>query len=896
MSRWRTLQYWLSRSARRAEDQDIQEELEALRQFAAPGELGNLTLAAEDARAQFGRLWLERLAQDVRYALRSMRHQKAFTAIVVASLALGIGANTAIYSFMEAIVFRPLPVRDPRSLVIMKWRAKGYALARSGMSWSTGGSSFDTTTGTVSSIFPYPALQVFQESRDVLSAAFCYFSASRLALTAQGETSAVKGQYVSGGYFDGMGTVPLAGRLVQPEDDSVSAGAVAVLSARFSRRRFGSPEAAVGETIRINDKPFSVIGVAPPPFFGAEPGAIPDVYIPLHADVILATGNSGQYLDDHYYWIEVMGRLKPGVSLEQARTRLAPPFHQYVKATATTAAQLDDLPVLTLQPGATGLDSLRRQYARPIYILMAMVGLILLVACSNIASLLLSRAATRRREIAVRLGIGASRARIVRQLLTESLLLSSLGGVLGVGVALWGIQVLTALLSNGRDNFTLHAELNWSVLAVALALSLATGVLSGLAPALQATRVDIAPALKEVRANDGPRRSLGRGLGRSLIVMQVALSLVLLVGAALFGRSLGALRSIEPGFDRQNLLLFTIRPSAVGYQGAELPRFFEGVREALSRLPGVTDVSLSTAPLPMGGGTLVAVSIPGARTTDADGTGKAVIASVGPGFFRTMRIALHGRDFSDRDVADAPKAVIVNRRLARAFGLENPVGRTMTLRDESYEIVGVAEDALTFTLKGERRAAIYFPYVQAARPPGQMTYEIRTAGDPVALAAAVRQTVRQADPRLAIYDLETQAAHIDQEISTEITLARLCTGFAVLALVIACVGLYGTVAFSVSRRTNEIGVRMTLGATRAHIVWIVLREIVLMTAIGLAIGVPLALAGSGYVRSLLFNLEPHDPAAMTIAVAALTLCGMLAGLIPAQRAAGIDPMTAIRHE
>ena len=299
MSRWRTLRYWLSRSARRAEDDDIQEELEALRQFAAPGELGNLTLAAEDARAQFGRLWLERLAQDVRYALRSMRHQKAFTAIVVASLALGIGANTAIYSFMEAIVFRPLPVRDPQSLVIMKWRAKGYALARSGMSWSTGGSSFDKTTGTVSSIFPYPALQVFQESRDVLSAAFCYFSASRLALTAQGETSAVKGQYVSGGYFDGMGTVPLAGRLVQPEDDSVSAGAVAVLSARFSRRRFGSPEAAVGETIRINDKPFSVIGVAPPPFFGAEPGAIPDVYMPMHAAPILKAASPGVFLDQH---------------------------------------------------------------------------------------------------------------------------------------------------------------------------------------------------------------------------------------------------------------------------------------------------------------------------------------------------------------------------------------------------------------------------------------------------------------------------------------------------------------------------------------------------------------------------------------------------------------------
>ena len=847
-------------------------------------------------------LWVERLLQDVRYALRSFGHHKAFTAVVVASLALGIGANTAIYSFMEAIVLRPLPVRDPQSLVVMKWRAKGYALARSGMSWSTGGSSFDKTTGTVSSIFPYPALAVFQQNRDVLSAAFCYFAASRLALTAQGETDAVKGQYVSGGYFDGMGVVPLAGRLVQPEDDTASASAVAVLSARFSRRRFGSPDAAVGQTVRINDTPFSVIGVVPASFFGAEPGAVPDVYIPLHADVILKTGRSSSYLDDHLYWIEVMGRLQPGVSLEQAQTVLAPAFHRYVTGTATTAAQLDDLPALTLQPGATGLDSLRRRYSRPIYILMAMVGLILLVACSNIASLLLSRATARRREIAVRLGIGASRARVVRQLLTESLLLASIGGALGIAVAFWGIGVMTALLANGRENFTLHAELNWTVLGVTGALSLATGVLFGLAPALRATRVDVAPALKEVRASEGPRGTFGQSLGRTLIVLQVALSLVLLVGAALFGRSLAGLRRIEPGFDRDNVLLFTIRPSAVGYEGPGLPRFFEGVREQLSRVPGVTDVSLSTAPLPMGGGTVVPVGIVGARTADADGGGKAVFAMVGPGFFRTMRIALAGRDFSDRDAADTPKVVIVNRRLARSFGLENPIGRTLTLSKESFEIVGVADDALTFALKGERRGAVYFPYLQAgsyvqvARPPGQMTYEIRTAGDPLALATAVRQTVRRADSRLAIYDLGTQSAHIDQEISTEITLARLCTGFAALALLISCVGLYGTVAFNVSRRTNEIGVRMTLGATPGHIVWIVLREILMMSAIGLALGIPLAFAGSSYVRSLLFELGPHDPTAMTIAVAALTICGMLAGLIPARRAAGIDPMTAIRHE
>jgi len=909
---WAKLRHLLP-SRRRAEERDMQEELASLKEMAGAGELGNLTLAAENARATWTVMWLERLGQDLRYALRSMVHNKAFTTLAVLSLALGIGANTAIYSFMESILLRSLPVSEPESLVVMKWRAKtSYtSAASSGMSFSTGGTHSDPGAGTIGTQFPFAALELFQRGTDMLSNAFGYFVVERLTLTIDGETEAVKSQYVSGDYFRGMGVAPAAGRLLLAGDDEPGASAVAVLSHRFSQRRFGDARLAAGKTIRINDKPFLVVGVTPPGFFGAEPGSVPDLYVPLRAEVLLrpaaAASLARRNLDANYYWIEIMGRLKPGVTHAQAQAVLGPQFRRFAEDSATTERQRADLPELRIMEGAAGLDSLRRRYAKPLYVLMAMVGLILLIACANVANLLLARATARRREIAVRLSIGASRMRIIRQLLTESLVLSSMAGVLGLAFAFWGIRVLTLLLANGRENFTLHAELNWQVLGVTLVLSLLTGLFFGLAPAVQATRVDVMPALKEIRPGalgTAARRTWSRvSLSQTLVVAQIAFSLVLVVAAGLFGGTLSNLHSIELGFNREDVLLFTIRPGAAGYEGPALKRLYGDLREKLRQVPGVRSVSLSSRALPAGGGTLVPVTVVGAPPLPPPAPGqrppnRTGLFDVGPAFFETMQIPLlAGREFDARDEGGAALTAVINQRLAKVLGLENPVGSRISLGgNDTYEIVGVVGEALFLFLKEDRRPMVYRPSLRDSGLSSQMTYEIRAASTPIGLANTVRQVVRQMDSRLAVADLKTQAAHIDEAISQEIALARLCTVFAVLALVIACVGLYGTVAFTVTRRTAEIGIRMALGAQRAAIVWLVLRSVLALELLGLAVGVPVVLAGSRYVESLLFGIKPNDPMTVTAGVVVLFTAGLAASFVPARRASGIDPMVAVRHE
>jgi len=878
--------------------------------FAAQRDLGNVTLVRERARAAWGWTTLEQLLQDIRYAARAMRNHKAFTALAALSLALGIGANTAIFSFMDSLLLRSLPVQDPKSLVVLNWRMKrasgykyrsDYSVVHSG----SGSIHYDPKIGVNAGIFPYPAFEMFQkQSEAVFDRVFAYYPARTVNLMARGQAEVATGEYVSGDYFQGVGIPPGAGRLIQSDDDRAGAPAVAVLSFACAQKRFGNVTEAVGQTIRINNTPFVAIGVAPPGFFGVDPGAAPDFYIPIHTNLLLSREGPSEaareYLQPNYYWIEMIGRLRPGVSMAQAQAALSGPFHQWVASTASNDRERAYLPELMFREGASGLDSLRRQYSKPLYVLLAMVALILAIACANIANLLLARAAARKREMAVRLSMGAGRLRVIRQLLTESVLLASLGGGLGVLFAIWGIRFLTLLLANGQDNFTLHAQVNWHVLGAAIALSMLTGIVFGLAPAIQSTRVDVIPALKEIRTSQTRSRSR-ISLGQALLVAQIGISLLMLVAASLFVRTLSNLQAVQLGFNRENVLLFQLDARKAGHKDPEILSFYGDLQKRFNAIPGVRTASLSHSPLVGEGSWYSGIAPVGKKPIDA-----THILMAGPRYLETMQIPLiAGRDIDEHDQPGSTPVAIVNEAYVKTnFGDENPLGRrlrfeaTRQIKVQDIEIVGVAKNArYGEALQDKFPEVVFLPFVQGSYYPVEgMTYALRTSGDPLGYAGAVRDIVRHADPRVPVDKVRTQAAAVDRIMNQEIIFARLCTGFAILALTIACVGLYGSMSYNVARRTGEIGIRMALGAPRGQVVWMVLGEVFALAAAGLAISVPTALAGSKLVASFLFGMKPNDPVALTMAIVTLLSAAVVAGYLPARNAARIDPMAALRHE
>jgi predicted permease len=918
MTLFRKLSWWLQRRRRETELREelefhLDEETDAHQadglpleqaRLAARRDLGNVTLLREETRSLWSWMLVEQFAQDVRFAVRTMLKHRTFTALAALSLALGIGANTAIYSFMDAILLRSLPVSDPASLVVIKWRAKPvpFGTRRDFSQFvvrSMSGRIDRDASGIIAPIFPFPAFErLEQASSSVLSRIFAYQPAGRVNVQIRGEAEQAVGEYVTGDFFGGLGVLPAAGRMIAFDDDRIGASAVAVISMGYSQRRFGSAAGAVGQSMLIDNVPFTVIGVAPSEFFGADPGANPDVYVPMRAKVLFDPSAAKTLLATDFYWVQMMGRLRPGVSLEQAQAVLASPFGQWVASTVTNDAQRANLPILRLDEGAGGLDSLRRRYSKPLYVLLAMVGLILAIACANTANLLLARATARTREMAVRLSLGAGRFRVIRQLLTESVLLAVVSGAAGIAIAIGGIGVLTRLLANGEEGFTLHAELNWQVLLVTLGLTLLCGVLFGIVPAVQSTRPALIPALKDSRVRQSrPRtRSALRVLNvtQTLVVVQVAISLLLLVTAGLFVRTLSNLHSIDVGFNRDNVLLFELNAPQAGYTPSGATAFYDDLRRRFAEIPGVRAASLSHASL-IGAGRSLPIIVNGAAAQ----TGTRILGT-GPEFFSTMQIPVRlGRQIDERDQGKAV-AVVSDLFAHTYFRDQNPIGRQIKLGGDAQrdlEIIGVAGQARYGGLKGDVPPVVYIAYAQIEFPPlRQMTYALRTEGDPLSYVSAVRRIVQAAGPRVPVTNLKTQAAEIEQTINQEIVFARLCSAFAILALIIACVGLYGTMSYAVARRTNDIGIRVALGARRGAVVWMVLREACLLTALGLAISVPVALAASQLIESFLFNLKPNDPAALMTAVAVLVTAGLMAGYVPAWRASRISPMLAIRQD
>jgi len=908
----RRLRYWLE-SARRSDA--LREEMELhLAEKAAELEADGMTpeCARAEARRRFGNaglkheesreIWIKRfwseLGQDVRYGCRNIIANKVFSALALLSLALGIGANTTIYSFMESVLLRSLPVADPESLVVLNWHSrppfdanKQWVHVMHGLQ----GMAWPGDKGTmVGGMFPYAAFETLRQDNSVFSALFGYFNGQSRNLAIRGQATSARTEYVTGGYFRGLEVSPAAGRLIDSADDRPGAAPVAVISFVTCQNRFGEAPNAIGQPILVDNVPFTVIGVTPPEFFGVDPAAAPDLYLPLHTNLLVDGARAAHmYGDGNFYWIEMMGRLGPGVSIAQAQEALAPRFHRWVATTATTAGERAKLPALILNPGAAGLGSLRRKYSKPLYLLLTMVGLILAIACVNIANLLLARAAARRREMAVRLSLGAGRFRVVRQLLTESVLLASLGGALGVLFAIWGVRWLTILLSNGRENFTLHAELNWNVLGVTAVVSVVCGLLFGLAPAIQSTRPDVMPALKNGRGG-GPRRRVQH----ALVVTQIAISFLILVAAGLFVRTLNNLHSVQLGYARENILLFSLNARQAGHRAPDIATFYTDLRRRFESIPGVRSATLSQSSIINAGFTGSAIK--GSMKIGAVTIEDARALAAGPRFLTTMQIPiLAGREIDGRDQPGSTPVAVISERLARTyFENENPVGRRITLPDEGrdLEIVGVSGNLRYGGLKNEEASTMTVFVAVSQFPPDRVTYALRTMGDPLRYVQSVYETVRDADSRIPVTNVVTQAAEIDRTISQEIMFAKLCTGFAVLALLMACVGLYGTMSYNVARQVGEIGIRMALGAPRGAVVWMVLRHVLILAAVGLAISVPAALIGSRLVKSFLFETQPDDPGTLVLAGVILVSAAIFAGYAPARRASRIDPLAALRQE
>jgi predicted permease len=762
----------------------------------------------------------------------------------------------------------------------------------------------------------------------VFSHVFTFTWAGDLNVIVKGQAALAQGELVSGDYFAGLGVQPLLGRVIAPTDDQPSAPPVAVISYGYWGRRFGSDPTIVGKSVPMNGISFTIIGVAPSEFFGLQQGFLPEIWVPLRKktelnevrekqsapkprgqglEVLKQATAQSDFENRQAWWLRIMGRLKPGMSDAQARAELETIFRQSVSAGLSPAPKPQDLPRIELRPANRGIETLRREFSKPLLVLMAVVGLVLLIACANVANLLLARGSARQRELAVRLALGAARRRLVRQLLTESLLLSLMGGAVGLLLAYWGSHLLVTFMSGGWQQVNVDVNPDARILGFTLGVALVTGLLFGLVPALRGTRVDLTPTLKAAGPTRrvAPTKILGLaplGLGKFLVVAQVAISLLLVVGASLFVRTLVNLETLDVGFNRNNLLLFSIDPTTSGYSGQRVAAFYRNVQERLAALPGVRSTSFSQHALISESYNRNDIFVEGYKPKTQEDMGVGELG-VGPGFFETMRIpVLLGRSIGAQDSETSPKVAVVSEGFARHyFPGQNPVGRRFGFSDKNpseIEIVGVARNAKYSSLNSDydTGTTVYVASLQDPEDLGQMNFEVRTAGNPTNWAPAIRQVVQGLDKNVPLSQIKTQTEQIDETILNERLFAKLTSFFGLLALGLACVGLYGTMSYAVVRRTNEIGIRMALGAQKRRVLEMVLKESLLLVAVGIALGLPLALAATRLVKSFLFGLTPTDPLALLGSTLLLAAVAALAGYLPARRATRVDPLIALRYE
>jgi predicted permease len=834
---------------------------------------------------------MARFLFDLRFALRSLRRSPLFTLVAVASLALGIGANTAIFTLIDQLMLRLLPVSRPEQLVMI---------------WSTGPHIGNNRGGRMAS---YPMYQDFQKKAQAFSSVFCRFSTA-VSLSFSGQTERVNAELVSGNYFQALGVRPAIGRVFSPEeDDRVYKGHPSVvLSHEYWVTRFAANQNVIGQKLLVDNYPMTIVGVSAPGFTGLDPARSTQIRIPIQMKPLMTPGwdDLGERRSQ---WIQVFARMKAGFTVASAQASLQPLFTQILRE-ELTRPEMKDISAynrdrflerkIRMEPAGNGYSEMRRSYSTALTVLMCMVALVLLIACFNVANLMIARAISRQKEVAVRLAVGASRWQLLRQLWIESMALSLAGGAVGLFLAVVIIRGLLHFLPGDASTLTLRAEPDLRILAFNAALALLTGVLFGLAPALQSLKVDLWNTLKDVVGAVSGGGSVR--LRKTLVTAQVAFSFLLLVGSGLFVRTLANLKQTNAGFQgMDNLVTFQVDPALNGYNIPRLQAFYRQLLDKVRATPGVKSAGFAMVPVLSGDEWDSTMSVEGHKNLDNEDN-QAFMNGVSSEYFKTMGVPLlAGRDFNDRDTGKKITAAIVNRKFAtHFFGDKSPLGRHVGFGGGpksklDMEIVGVTEDSLYEGPREGVHRQVFVPFSQSDYPAGVGFY-VRTSVNSQSLFTALRREVRELDAGMPVYDMKTLERQLDETLSTERLIAVLSAAFGLLATVLAALGLYGVMAFMVARRTKEIGLRMALGAAQGQVVWMVMRETLVLIAAGLAIGIPAALATSKYVSTQLFGVKATDIASAAAALIILAVVAAGAGFLPARRAATIDPIQALRYE